>query len=63
MAVCNCCNVWYQESVESVAYGREDQATQTDDEDIYDPYPEPDDSPFKVRAVRPTNFNCKKIWI
>jgi len=46
-----------QESVESVGYGREDQATQTDDEDIYDPYPEPDDSPFKVRAVRPTNFN------
>ena len=50
-----------EESVESVGYGREDQATQTDDEDIYDPYPEPEDSPFKVRPVRPTNFNCKTL--
>ena len=44
----------FQDSVESGGYGREDQATQTDDEDICD-------TPQKQRVTsltRPTSFIC-----
>ena len=38
-----------QESVESGGFGREDQATQTDDEEM-------GDTPVSQRRVRPTSF-------
>ena len=40
-----------QESVESGGFGREDQATQTDDEEM-------GDTPVSQRRVRPTSFKC-----